>query len=439
MAMNPVLPIFPETAQIGAGNQLRIGGIEATALAKTYGTPLYLFDEQTLRSQCRAYKREFSKRYPSVQVLYASKALSLGPLVKLIAEEGLGLDVVSGGEAAIAKAAGFPAERAYFHGNNKTADELEFALKWKIGRVVVDNFHEVQLLDGLAAKAKRKQDILLRISPGVDPHTHHKTTTGITDSKFGFTLENGQAMEAVRLAQAAKNLNLIGIHIHLGSPIYEVAPYAEGVKVIFAFIAKARDAHGLKLLEFSPGGGFPIQYTVDKAPPPLAKYAEAISAAVKAACKRHKFALPKLILEPGRSIVGRAGVALYTVGATKTIPGIRKYVSVDGGMGDNIRPAIYGSKYEALVANRVEDKEREKVTIAGKYCESGDVLIKDYKLPKVQAGDIIAIPASGAYCIAMSSNYNAVSRPAIVLVGSGRSKLWRRRETPEDQMRNEIL
>ncbi|MBM4405005.1 MAG: diaminopimelate decarboxylase [Chloroflexi bacterium] len=439
MPSNPILPIFPKTAVIGPDNRLSIGGIEAAALAKTYGTPLYVFDEQTLRSQCRSYKQEFGKRYPSVQVLYASKALLLAPLVKLIAEEGLGLDVVSGNEAAIARAAGLPAERAYFHGNNKTPDELELALKWKIGRIVVDNFHELKLLDELAAKAKRKQDILLRISPGVDPHTHHKTTTGITDSKFGFTLENGQAMEAVRLAQEARSLNLIGIHIHLGSPIYEVAPYAEGINVIFGFIAKARDKHGLKLLEFSPGGGFPIRYVVDKAPPPLANYAETITAALKAACKRHKFDLPKLVLEPGRSIVGRAGVALYTVGATKTIPGVRKYVSVDGGMGDNIRPAIYGSKYEAFVANRVESKEREKVTIAGKYCESGDVLIKDYKLPKVRAGDIIAIPASGAYCIAMSSNYNAVSRPAIVLVNKGRSKLWRRRETAEDLMRNEVL
>ncbi len=430
-----LLPIFPETAAVTPANHLSIGGIDAVDLAKQYGTPLYVFDERTLRDQCRRYKHEFSSRYPNVMVLYASKAFINRVLVRIVAEEGLGLDVVSGGELAIARLSEFPLDKVYFHGNNKAEAELRDALEWRVGRVVVDNFHELEMLDRLAGKTRRRQAVLLRISPGVDPHTHAHTTTGIVDSKFGFTFSNGDAEEAVKRAQAAKGLDLTGIHIHLGSPIFETGPYQEGIRVTLEWAAVMRDRYKLRLHEFSPGGGFPIQYTVDTPPPPLSDYAQAITGTVKEACRRLKFDLPKLIIEPGRSIVGRAGVALYTVGATKDIPGVRKYVSVDGGMGDNIRPAIYGSRYEAVVASRVEAQDREKVTIAGKYCESGDVLIKDIDLPKVQAGNLIAIPASGAYCIAMSSTYNANPRPAIVLVNNGKSRLMRRRETIEDLIR----
>ncbi len=428
-------PIFPETAAVTPANHLAIGGIDALDLARQFGTPLYVFDERTLRGQCARFRQKFSSRYPDVTVLYASKAFINRALVRIMAEEGLGLDVVSGGELAIARLAEFPLERVYFHGNNKTAAELRDAVEWRVGRVVVDNFHELELLDGLAERAGRRQPVLLRISPGVDPHTHQHTTTGVIDSKFGFTLANGQAEEAVRRARAARSLDLLGIHFHLGSPIYETGPYQEGIQVTLEWAAAMRDRHGLQLHEFSPGGGFPIQYTVDTPPPPLAAYATAVTGAVKEGCRRLGFALPRLAIEPGRAIVGRAGVALYTVGAIKDIPGVRTYVSVDGGMGDNIRPAIYGSRYEAVVANRVEAEEREKVTIAGKYCESGDVLIKDIELPKVTAGDLIAIPASGAYCIAMSSNYNAISRPAIVIVHNGQARLLRRRETVEDLIR----
>ena len=432
------LVLFPETAKIGANNQLSIGGVNALELAEEFGTPVYVYDDATLRSQCRGFMKEFSARYPSVGVSYASKAFMARPLARLLAEEGLGLDVVSAGELATATAVKFPAERIYFHGNNKTADELEMALDSKIGRVVVDNFHELLLLNALAGEAGRKQDILLRVAPGVDPHTHSHTTTGMLDSKFGFTLSNGQAEQAVKEALKVANLRLAGIHVHLGSPIFELDPFVQGIDVTIEFAAQMRDKYGLQLNEFSPGGGFAIQYLREMPPPAISTYAETITTALKDACKRHGFALPNLVIEPGRAIVGRAGVALYTVGAVKDIPGLRKYVSVDGGMGDNIRPAIYGSKYEALVANRVESDNVEKVTIAGKYCESGDILIKDIDLPALRAGDIVAIPASGAYCIPMSSNYNAAFKPPVVLVSAGEARLWRRRETIEDLLQADM-
>ncbi|MSQ25313.1 MAG: diaminopimelate decarboxylase [Dehalococcoidia bacterium] len=433
------LPIFPVTAAVNEQNHLVIGGMDVVDLAAQFGTPLYVFDDATLRRQCAAFTKEFSSRYPGARALYASKALSMRPLLRLIAEEGLGLDVVSGGELAIAKAAGFPMERIYFHGNNKSSAELRQAVEWRIGRIVVDNFHELALLNEIAGATGRRQEILLRISPGVDPHTHHHTTTGILDSKFGFAIASGDAERAVQQALHMPHLDLLGIHIHLGSPIYETDPYREGINVAFKFAAAMRDTYGLRLKEFSPGGGFPIQYTVDKPTPPLADYAETIAGAIKDCCATWEFEPPAVFVEPGRAIVGRAGVALYTAGARKEIPQVRTYVSVDGGMGDNIRPAIYGSRYEALVANHVKDTRRERITIAGKYCESGDVLIKDIELPPVAAGDLIAIPASGAYCIAMSSNYNASPKPAVVLVKDGKATLWARRETADDLLRREAV
>ena len=428
------LPLFPESAKITSNNQLTLGGLNAADLAAEFGTPLYVYDEATLRSQCRGFKQEFGARYPDVRVSYASKAFMVRPLANLLKAEGMGLDVVSGGELAVAMGVDFPKGGVYFHGNNKGGDELEMALEWRVGRVVVDNFHELLLLNALAGEARVKQDILLRVSPGVDPHTHSHTTTGILDSKFGFALDNGQAEEAVRQASKMANLRLMGLHCHLGSPIFELEPFTQGIEVMMGFAAHMKKRHGLQMEEFSPGGGFAIQYLIEKPAPAIAQYAETITTALKKSCAHFALDLPRLVIEPGRSIVGRAGVALYTVGAAKDIPGVRKYVSVDGGMGDNIRPAIYGAQYEALVANRVEDAATEKVTIAGKYCESGDILIKDIDMPALRAGDVIAIPASGAYCIPMSSNYNAAPKPPIVLVSNGDVRLWRRRETYSDLM-----
>ncbi|HEX2173363.1 MAG TPA: diaminopimelate decarboxylase [Dehalococcoidia bacterium] len=430
--------IFPETTDINDQNHLVIGGCDIVDLAAQFGTPLYLFDEATLRGQCAAYREAFRRRYQKSQVVYASKAYINRALAQLFQQEGLGLDVVSAGELAIADSVGFPLDRVYFHGNNKGPDELRFALERGLGTVVVDNFHELETFDRIAGELGTTATIMLRVSPGVDPHTHHHTTTGILDSKFGFPIQTDAAEEAVIRGLKAPHLNLTGLHIHLGSPIFELEPFQQGIAVTLDFARKMQDRHGLQLEQFSPGGGFAIQYLSDAPAPTIEDYADAIVSTLLEELGRHHLPEPLLILEPGRSIVGRAGVAVYSVGSSKTIPNVRKYVSVDGGMADNIRPAIYGSQYEAVVANRVEADRRETVTIAGKYCESGDILIRDIALPVLSPGDLIAIPASGAYCLSMASNYNAALRPPIALVANGRSRLIRRRETFEDLMRTDL-
>jgi diaminopimelate decarboxylase len=428
-ALKPVLPI---TAAVNDTGHLTIGGCDTVELARQFGTPLYVFDEADLRARCREYRDEFGKRLPDVGVVYASKAYIGKALAALLADEGFGLDVVSGGEIALAQAAEFPLERAYFHGNNKSRAELQEALRVGVGRVVIDSFHEIELLDEVARAAGRRQAVLLRVTPDVDPHTHSHITTGVLDSKFGFALAEGQAEAAMRRALAAPGLDVVGVHCHIGSQLFEAEPYAQAIDKVLGFAAEMTRKYGLDLREFSPGGGIGLQYLRDEAPPPVAVFAETIASAVKASCERYGLSLPRVVVEPGRSIVGRAGVALYEVGARKEVPGIRTYVAVDGGMADNIRPAIYGSKYEALAASRALAPAEETVTIVGKYCESGDVLVRDVKLPRLEAGDVLAIPASGAYCLAMASNYNAALKPAIVFVADGKARLVRRREIYAD-------
>ena len=430
--------VFPDTAGVDQQGQLTIGGCNAHDLAAEYGTPVYVLDEATLRGRCRSFASEFSRRSPGCQVVYASKAYINPALAAIFNEEGLGLDVVSGGELAIAQAVGFPLDNVYFHGNNKTPDELEQAVRSSIGRVVVDSFHELDLLDRIAGDLGKVQDILVRVSPGIDPHTHAHTTTGILDSKFGFSIQTGHAAEAVRLALKANNLNLLGLHFHLGSPIFELEPYRAATELVLRFSAEFRE-DGFNLHEFSPGGGFAIAYTRDQEPPAIGDYAETIVSTMMATCDGLGMEYPKLIIEPGRSIIGPAGVALYRIGAIKDIPGVRKYVSVDGGMGDNIRPALYQASYEVVAAGKVDDDPAEQVTIAGKYCESGDVLASDIMLPRLVAGDILAIPAAGAYCPSMASNYNLNPRPPIVLVNNGRSRLIRRRESYQDMMLCDVV
>jgi diaminopimelate decarboxylase len=432
-----LLAILPHTAQVNNNDHLLIGGCDVVGLAQEFGTPLYVFDEATLHQRCAEYRQEFGSRYPNSAVIYACKAFINRSLAQILKEEGLGLDVVSAGELAIAKSVDFPLDRVYFHGNNKTREELELALEGGVGRIVVDNLYELSLLNEVAGRAGVVQDILLRLTPGIDPHTHRYIATGAIDSKFGFPL--AQAEEALAWALEAENLNSIGLHVHLGSLIRELEPYHKAVEIVLEFAAKMRNKFGFELLEFSPGGGFAVQYTLDIPAPATADYAEAITSTLLGRAKELGLAPPKLVVEPGRAIVGRAGVALYRVGATKDIPGIRKYVFIDGGMGDNIRPALYGSKYEAIVANKAMDENVEVVTIAGRFCESGDVLIRDIGLPKVVPGDIIAVPVSGAYSLPMASNYNASLRPAIVLVKEGKAKLIRRRETYEDLMRCDLF
>ena len=430
--------VFPDTATVDTQGQLVLGGCRATDLADEYGTPVYVLDEETLRARCRSFIGEFRKLYPATNVSYACKAYINPALARLFQEEGMGFDVVSGGELALAISAEVSMDEVYFHGNNKTPQELSEALENSIGWVVVDSFHELQLLDQLAGQAGKTQDILIRLSPGVDPHTHVYTTTGILDSKFGFSIQTGHAAEAIRMGLAAKNLNLRGLHFHLGSPIFELEPYRVATELVLRFAAEFRE-EGLELQRFSPGGGFAIGYTRGQEPPPISAYAETIVSTITATCQDLGMEPPPVVIEPGRAIIGPAGVALYRIGAIKDVPGVRKFVSVDGGMGDNIRPALYQAEYEVVAANKADQEPVEKVTIAGKYCESGDLLATDVMLPELESGDLLAIPAAGAYCPSMASNYNLNPRPPMVLVKDGQSRMIRRRESYQDLMHCDVV
>ncbi|MQA00342.1 MAG: diaminopimelate decarboxylase [Dehalococcoidia bacterium] len=429
----PLASVLPISSGLSAAGRLTLGGCDVRDLVERFGTPLYVYDVATLKAQCAAYLDAFRAEYPDSDVLYASKAFLNRPFARFIAEQGLGFDVVSGGEIEVLRAAGVDLSRVYFHGNNKSPGELALAVQSGIGRIVIDNEGEVALLDRIAGEAGRTQAVLLRVSPGVDAHTHEKTTTGILDTKFGVPIETGAAERAVRAIADAAHLEFRGLHMHLGSPIFEMDPYVLGIEVMARFIAEiCRDRLGVEVPEFSPGGGFAVAYTGEQDAPAVASYAATLSATLRREADRLGFPLPHITLEPGRSIVGRAAVALYTVGARKEIPGVRTYVSVDGGMADNIRPAMYGAMYEALAAERPLDPPEETVAIAGKYCESGDVLIQAAEVPHLQAGELLAIPAAGAYQLAMASNYNLAYRPAVVMVEDGEARLIRRRETPED-------
>ena len=425
--------LFPQTADVNAEDHLVLGGCDTVELASEFGTPLYVFDEDTLRGMCKEFTYEFGSRYPNSKIVYASKAFINPALARLFNEEGLGLDVVSGGELATANAVDFPPEGIYFHGNNKSPQELQMALDTGVGRIVVDSFNELGTLNELARNLGTVQDIMLRISPSVDPHTHTHTTTGVLDSKFGFSVETGHAEQAVHQAIDASNLDLVGLHFHLGSPIFELEPYSIAIDIVLTFASRLQ-TRGLDLHEFSPGGGFAIGYVNTQLPPPIGDYAEVITSTVTTRCNDLGLGEPRLVIEPGRAIVGRAGVALYTVGTIKDIPAVRKYVSVDGGMGDNVRPALYDARYEAVMANRISHPPQETVTVAGKFCESGDLLIRDVALPVATPGDVVAIPSSGAYAPSMASNYNLNPRPAIVMVKDGSAWLIRRRETYQDLM-----
>jgi len=435
----PELALFPLNAEVNKQGHLIVGGCDVVDLAEEFSTPLYIFDESTLRQKCREFKDEFCKYYPDTVVIYASKAILNRSLALIFKEEGLGLDVVSGGELSIANSVDFPRSDVYFHGNNKTLEELNLALDWGVGRIVVDNFYELELLDKLVGGRGMNQDVLLRLTPGVDPHTHQYTTTGTIESKFGFPLATGQAEEAVKQALSASNLNLLGLHFHLGSPIAEIHPYELAMELVLRFAREMGKKFGFDLSELDIGGGFAIPHTLDSRVPAIADYAETITGKLNSLISELGLSRPRLVIEPGRAIVGQAGVALYKVGTIKEISGIRKYVCIDGGMSDNIRPALYGAKYEALVANKALEVKRDAVTVAGKLCESGDILVKDINLATVHPGDIIAIPVCGAYSIPMSSNYNAMLRPAIVMVKEGRARLIRRRETYQDLMSLDLI
>ncbi len=431
------LVLFPSTAEVDNKGHLLIGGCDTVELAAEFGTPLYIFDEFSLRSRCTEFKQEFTQRYADTAVFYSAKAFINKALAQIIKEEGLGLEVVSGGELSIAHSAGFPMQKVYFHGNNKSAEELRLALEWGVGRIVVDNFQELNLLDELARERGNKPDVLLRLSPGVDPHTHRYIITGNLDSKFGVPMVHGEKALATTLSMP--EINLRGLHFHIGSQIAELEPYQQAIEIFLNFAAEMKQKHGFEMEELDVGGGFAVQYDVDTPAPPISAYAQAMASSVINGCQKLGLAQPRLIIEPGRSVVGQAGVVLYTVGVVKDIPSVRRYVSVDGGMADNIRPALYGARHEAVLASKMAEKETEKVTIAGKFCESGDTLIENIMLPPVAAGDVLAVADCGAYCLSLASNYNASLKPAIVLVKEGKARLIRRRETFDDLTRCDLV
>jgi diaminopimelate decarboxylase len=428
-----MLTLFPMSTRLDEKGELWLGGCSASSLAQEFGTPLYVFDETTLRARCRGYRQALAQHYPGTsQVAYASKAYLNLALAQLFAQEGLSLDVVSGGELYVARQAGFPAERIHFHGNNKTPAELAMALDEGVGRIVVDNSHELDLLERLAAERRGRVPLWLRLSPGIDVHTHVYRKTGLLDSKFGFPLETDAAEDALVRATTSPHLELVGLHAHIGSQVFDVEPFVETVALLVDFAAAMRARHDFELCELSPGGGWGVPHQEADPPAPVNQYVQAVCQAVIDSCRRHGLALPTLVIEPGRSIVAPAGVALYRVGARKEIPGVRTYVSVDGGMADNIRPALYRARYTALVANKAHLPAEEMITVAGRFCESGDVLIRDIALPRLATGDLLAVPMAGAYCLPLASNYNLVPRPAVVLVRDGQVALIQRRETYHD-------
>ncbi len=418
------------TAARNSQGHLTIGGVSVTDLARDYGTPLYVMDEELMRNNIRAYASAFAKHYPNATVAYASKAFLCTAMVALVEQERISLDVVSGGEIATAVKAGFPMDRTFFHGNNKTVDEMELALKVGVGRIVVDSVHELDLLNQVAWKVGITPKIYLRLTPGVSAHTHHYITTGQLDSKFGIAIEMGLAFEAAKKAIALPHVDLVGFHCHIGSQIFDLEGYRVAARTMLGFIAEVKEKLGFVTNELNLGGGLGVRYTDEDTPTTPDILIKVMTDAVKEACSDLSLNLPRLIVEPGRSIVGEAGTTLYTIGTIKEIPGIRTYISVDGGMGDNIRPALYQAAYECVVANKLDSAAEKLVTVAGRFCESGDKLIIDTHVANdIAPGDLLAVFTTGAYNYSMASHYNRFSKPAVVFVAHGESDLVVRRES----------
>lgn len=418
---------------------LTIGGLDTADLAQKYGTPLYVMDEDLLRENCRSFKQSIDRCYGGKGlVCYASKVFCCKEMYRIMMSEDMGLDVVSAGELYTAASVGFPMEKVCFHGNNKTDEELSMALEQNVGRIVVDNIFELERLNRLACERGAKANIMFRIKPGIDAHTHDFVRTGQIDSKFGFALETGEALKAVKKAISLEHIELSGLHCHIGSQIFDIDPFVLAAEVMMNFIARIRDELGYEIKELDLGGGFGIKYTDADSPVPYDSYMEKVSEKVKALCAEKNLKLPFILIEPGRSIAGPAGITLYTVGGIKHIPNIRTYISVDGGMGDNPRYAFYKSKYDFVNALRASELKSETVTVAGKCCESGDLLGEGAPIQHTEEGDIIAVLATGAYNYSMSSNYNRIPKPPVVMVKDGTSRVIVKRETLEDIVRNDI-
>lgn len=424
---------------INAQGHLTLGGMDVVSLAQEYGTPLMLMDEEQIRHTMRAYRTSIEKYYGGHGLCcYASKAFSCRQIYRICREEGIGADTVSMGELYTAVSAGMDPGQICYHGNNKTRDELRYVLEQGVGRIVVDSFRELEILNELAGEMGKTAGILLRLSPGIDAHTHEFIRTGQIDSKFGFPISLGDAMRAVQCALSQPHLKLQGIHCHIGSQIFELEPFRHAAEVMLGFLVEVRRETGVTLGELNLGGGFGIRYTQEDAPLPYENYMQAVSQTLHRCCEQQGFPLPFVIIEPGRSIVGAAGITVYEIGNIKEIPGVRTYVSVDGGMTDNIRYALYGSRYEFVLANRADAPRDTVVTVAGRCCESGDLLGKDVPLAKCAPGEYLAVLSTGAYNYSMASNYNRVPRPAVVMLREGRAQLAVRRETLEDLTRCDL-
>ncbi|MDT7570968.1 MAG: diaminopimelate decarboxylase [Actinomycetota bacterium] len=427
--------VWPTTARRSAGGVLTLGGIDVRDLAAEFGTPAYVLDEQDFRDRCQSWRDAFA----DADVYYAAKAFLCTEIARWIADEGLGMDVCTGGELAVAERAGFPAERLTFHGNNKSLSELERALAYGVGRVVVDSFEEIVRLAAIADRRGIRQKVLIRATPGVEAHTHEFVQTGQEDQKFGFSLASGAAAEAARRVVGLPSLELVGLHCHIGSHIFDTRGFSLAAHRMVGLLADVRDEHGIELPELDLGGGTGIAYTSADDPMPVKEFADGLRAIVERECAAASLALPRLAVEPGRGISGPTTVTLYEVGTVKELPGLRTYVSVDGGMSDNIRTALYDARYTAVLASRQSTADPRNVTLCGKHCESGDIVVHDVPLPgDLVPGDLVAVPASGAYHRSMASNYNHVPRPPVVAVRDGAARVIVRRETEDDLLRLDL-
>lgn len=427
--------VWPHGTARNSAGEITIEGVSLVQLVQEYGTPLYVYSETTLRTAMRAWKQAMEQRLPGSRVVYAGKAYLCTTIGRILAEEGLGLDCVSDGELFVGLNSGIKPEYLSLHGNNKGSNELELAVEAGIGKIIIDNFDEIEQLAEMVEDRETPMTVLLRLNPGVDVHTHKKISTGMADSKFGLPIADGQAEKAVARIVTIPGLHLAGYHAHVGSQLFDAEAHTAAIADMIAFAARMKQAHGVELEMFSPGGGFGIGYLDADQPIDPVSWANTLGDAIEAACREHGLEVPVVIIEPGRAIAGPAGVAVYSIGSRKELPGIRTYVSVDGGMADNIRPALYDASYTAEIASRESEGPMETVTIAGKYCESGDILIDRVELPSPQLGDLLAVPATGAYCLAMASNYNMSLKPAVVMVHDGTARLMRRRESFADLIR----
>jgi diaminopimelate decarboxylase len=426
--------LFPVTYRVNAAGHMEVGGCDLVELARRHGTPLYVYDEATVRQRASEY---IAAMDGAGQVLYSAKAFASPQFLRVIADEGLGLDVVSAGELHLALRSGFPRGRVHFLGNNKSVEDLEAA--YGAGAIIViDGDHEFELLRQVVPDGRRAK-VMLRLSPGVKPDTHDHVSTGQLDSKFGFSIESGAARRAVEAALKHPRLDLIGLHSHIGSQIFALGAYEQAMEIMLGLLVELRDELDFEPRKLGAGGGLGIAYTNQDDPPTPRHFVETVRHALVTGCARRHLKVPELVVEPGRSIAGPAGMALYTVGSIKDIPGVRRYVAVDGGMGDNIRPKLYGARYEAFLASDPDHAADGKVTIAGKYCESTDILITDIAMPPLQPGDVIAVPAAGAYCLAMASNYNGMPRPEVLMLRDGEASVMRRRETLDDLLAAEVF